>query len=212
MAFTERSRQAREAILASARRRFGERGYNRTTIRGVARDAQVDPSLVIRYYGSKERLFTAATVVDLRLPDVAAIRADAREEVIARHILTSWTTDDSGLLAVLLRSAITHEAAAERLRAVISEQVTPMVRVLSGGDAHAEVRAGLLGSHLLGIALARYVLHIPPVAELDDEDLVGLLTATLRRVSSGPLPWHDVQPRTGDHGVGRGNQRGTCAR
>jgi AcrR family transcriptional regulator len=63
MAFTERSRAARDAILTAARRRFTEEGYERTTIRTVAADAGIDPSMVMRYYGSKDGLFSAAVDV-----------------------------------------------------------------------------------------------------------------------------------------------------
>ena len=66
MAFTDRSRPARDAILAAARRRFADEGYDRATVRAIAGDAGVDPSMVIRYFGSKRELFTAAAEFDLR--------------------------------------------------------------------------------------------------------------------------------------------------
>lgn len=75
MPFTNRSLAAREAILSAARARFTEQGYDRTTIRQVATDANIDPSMVMRYYGSKDGLFAAAVDVDLKLPELGAIRA-----------------------------------------------------------------------------------------------------------------------------------------
>src|SRR5690349_1554947 len=50
MPFTERSGPTRAAILAAARRRFSDDGFERTTVRAVAGDAGVDPSMVMRYF------------------------------------------------------------------------------------------------------------------------------------------------------------------
>ena len=48
-------------ILAEARASFAEHGYSGTTVRAVARAADVDPALVFHYYGSKENLLDVAT-------------------------------------------------------------------------------------------------------------------------------------------------------
>src|SRR6201997_5824390 len=48
-------------ILDAARSEFAENGWAGTTIRAVARAADVDPALVYHYFGSKEGLLDAAT-------------------------------------------------------------------------------------------------------------------------------------------------------
>src|SRR3984885_14721486 len=48
-------------IVAAARDEFAEQGWAGTTIRAVARTADVDPALVYHYFGSKEGLLDAAT-------------------------------------------------------------------------------------------------------------------------------------------------------
>ncbi len=68
------SEQTKAVILAAARERFAADGYDRATIRHIAADAAIDPSMVMRYFGSKERLFAAAADFDLRLPDVPPSR------------------------------------------------------------------------------------------------------------------------------------------
>lgn len=50
----------REKILAAARSHFGEAGYDGGTVRGIAAGAEVDPALVMHYFGSKEGVFRAA--------------------------------------------------------------------------------------------------------------------------------------------------------
>jgi AcrR family transcriptional regulator len=190
MVFTERSRASREAILAAARRRFREQGYVRTTIRVIAFDANVDPSMVIRYYGSKDRLFAAAVDTDLQLPDLSICGPEQQADVLARHFLALWTNDDGGSLTLLLRSAVTHEKAAERLRAMFTAQVAPVLRATHRSTAEPDVRAALASMQLFGIALTRYVLRIPPIVDLDDDDLIAFTAWALRRILVEPIPTH----------------------
>ena len=188
MAFTERSRAAREAILAAARRRFTSEGYDRTTIRMVAADAGLDPSMVMRYYGSKEGLFSAALGVDLRLPDPADVPRGELGAMLARHFVKVWEGDPADeTVLILLRSAISHAAAADRIREMFAGQVVPMVRRATGDAPDAEVRAGLISTHLLGTALTRYILRLPPVAGLDADTLVAVLGPVLQHFFTGPL-------------------------
>jgi AcrR family transcriptional regulator len=113
MSFSPRSESTRAAILAAARRRFAADGYERTTIRAVAADAGIDPSMVMRYYGSKDGLFAAAADLDLRLPDLTAVPRERLGETLARHWVALWEGQRSDeLLIVLLRSAVTNEGAA----------------------------------------------------------------------------------------------------
>lgn len=188
MAFTERSRAAREAILAAARRRFSEEGYDGTTVRMVAADAGVDPSMVIRYYGSKDRLFAAAVDFDLGLPDIAGVPPPERGRVLAEHFVRVWESDwGQQNLLILLRSAVSHAEATEGIHAVFTDQVLPLVRAASGDPDDAEVRAGLFSTQILGTALARYLLRLPPLAALDPETLAATLAPLLQHVLTGPL-------------------------
>lgn len=188
MAFTQRSDQTRASILDAARRRFGRDGYERATIRAIAADAGIDPSMVMRYYGSKEGLFAAATDIDLRLPDLAAIPPERAGETLARHFVERW---EGGLadevLVILFRSAISNEAAAERLRAIFGVQVVSALAPRVADPSELPARAGLISTQLLGVALCRYVLRLPPVVALDVNTLVATLAPTLDRYLTGPL-------------------------
>src|SRR3954454_12754803 len=128
MTFTSRSDQTRAAILTAARQRFAADGFERTTIRAVAADAGIDASMVMRYYGSKDGLFAAAADLDLQLPDLAVVPREKLGETLVRHWVERWEGGFSDeLLPVLFRSAITNEAAAERLRTVFGAQVAKAV-------------------------------------------------------------------------------------
>jgi AcrR family transcriptional regulator len=182
-----RSDETRRRILRAARQRFTTDGYERTTIRAVAADAAIDPSMVMRYYGSKEGLFAAATAFDLRLPDLGAIAPEEWGAALVRHFFSRWEGDaDDDALRVLLRAAATNEAAASRMRAIFGRQLVPTLAKACPEGEVAE-RAGLVASQMLGLAYCRYVLRLPPVAELGVERMVARVGPTIQRYLSGPL-------------------------
>jgi AcrR family transcriptional regulator len=188
MPFTERSAPSRAAILAAARGLLAERGYGATTIRAVAAEAGVDPAMVMRYYGSKEGLFAAATDIDLALPSPEGVPADRLGRVLAGHVLRRWEGDLADeLITVLLRSAGSHDAAAEQLRTVFGRQVAAYVRQVTHDAPDWERRAGLIATQVLGVALCRYVLRLPPVAAMSAEELAAAIGGTLQRYLFGDL-------------------------
>src|SRR5437764_15431836 len=105
-----RSDATRAGILAAARGRFATDGYEKATIRAIAADAGIDPSMVMRYYGSKDGLFAAAVDIDLGLPDLGAASPGAAGELLIRRFLTIWEQPPGNeLLLTLLRSAVTDD-------------------------------------------------------------------------------------------------------
>jgi AcrR family transcriptional regulator len=188
MAFTQRSERARTAILSSARRLLASKGYEGTTIRAVAADAGIDPSMVMRYYGNKEGLFAAAVDVDLQLPNPVECPRDRVGEVLARHVVARWEGELSdGLITLLLRSAGTNPTAAGQLRQVFQRQVMEVVRQVAGDGPDADTRAAMLSTQVLGVAMCRYVLELPAVVALDGERLVGLLAPVLQHYLVGDI-------------------------
>ncbi len=176
----KRSDRTKAAILQAARERLAVHGYDRTTIRAVAADAGIDPSMVMRYFVTKAQLFDAALDIDLRLPDLAEVPLDELPQQLVRLFLDRWESDpaDDALL-VLLRSAVTNEHAAERMRHVFAEQVAPALATALGHDL-ALRRAGLVAAQMLGLALTRYLLRLPAVAALSREDVEHALTPAIR--------------------------------
>ncbi len=185
MPFTQRSEETRNAILAAARRRFADDGYERATIRAIAADADIDPSMVMRYYGSKDGLFAAAVDVALHLPALGDLPVHQRGETLVRHFLSLWEGGRTGdVMTVLLRSAVTNEAAAERVRSIFTTQVGD---VIGTSAADGAARAALIASQFLGVALCRYILRLPDLVALDAETLAASLTPTIQRYLTEPL-------------------------
>ncbi|MGW6726315.1 TetR/AcrR family transcriptional regulator [Nocardia sp. NPDC055029] len=182
-----RSDATRAAILAAARARFATDGYAKATIRAIAADAAIDPSMVMRYFGSKDGLFAAAAQIDLDLPDLGAADPDTMGELVIRRFLTIWEENDNTVLLILLRSSITDDAVAARFREVFAQQVLPAV-LRFGTPADAPRRAALIVTQLLGLALCRYVLRIPPVVDLTPSQIVTDIAPTLQRyLTSTPV-------------------------
>jgi AcrR family transcriptional regulator len=179
MAFTDRSLAAREAILGAARTRFATDGYDRATVRAIAADAGVDPSMVMRYFGSKRQLFARTADFDLRLPDFTAIARERVGHVLAAHLLDRWEGDEA--LQILLRTATTDADAAERMHAIFARQLAPQIATITGDPASAATRAGLVATQALGAALCRYVLQLPPVVALTPAELVTWMAPTLQQ-------------------------------
>lgn len=185
MKTTKKSDQTRAAILAAAEHLFARQGYERTTVRDVAERAQIDPALVIRYFGSKDGLFAQAARIELELPAPGALEPTQIGRALLEHFLEVWegATRARGM-AVLLRSAASNEVAAAKMRQAFQAQVMPFVAAL-GDAASAPRRAGLVSTQLLGLAMCRYVLALPPVVALTRDELVELVAPTLQRYAAG---------------------------
>jgi AcrR family transcriptional regulator len=179
-----RSEPTRQRILDAARRQFAADGYERTTIRTVAAEADIDPSMVMRYFGSKEGLFAAAASFELQLPELATIHAKRRGRTLAQHYLQLWGRGGGGL-AILLRTAATNDGAAERVRKVFRDQVVPAIAAVVS-DAPA-ARAALISSQFLGLAYSRFVIAIPEVVKLNDSVLLDALGKTIQGYLDEPL-------------------------
>src|SRR3954452_1931564 len=154
-----------EDILRAARDCFAERGYDAVSIRAIARRASVDPSLVLHYYGSKQRLFVAAVEppydVGAEIAGrLAGDRATAGDGLV-RLFLSTWDDERRRpALVALLRAASTDPTAADLLRS----RFTAMVAPLLAGLPQAAMRASLCAGQMLGLGLVRYVLRLEPLA------------------------------------------------
>jgi len=173
------SGETKAVILAAARERFAADGYERATIRAIAADAHIDPSMVMRYFGNKEQLFADAAEFDLELPDLSQVPRDELGTTIAGHFLDRWERDEA--LVILLRVGVTNAAVAERMRTIFAAQLGPVVAATAGGAQDAPVRAGLVASQVLGMALCRYVLAFPPLVDMERQAVVDQIGPTLQR-------------------------------
>lgn len=181
----------REAILAAARDGFGTKGFDATSLRSIARTASVDPALVTHFFGSKEGLFEAALALPIDpgalVPALLAGGLDGLGERVVRTFLGVWdNTPGQGPMLTMLRSATSHEDSAARLREMLT-RVLLQPLAAGAGAGSPELRAALLASQVVGLAVTRYVLRLEPVASASADELASLIGPTLQRYLTGTL-------------------------
>jgi AcrR family transcriptional regulator len=174
---------SRDDILAAARVLFGERGYDKASIRAIAAAAGVDPALVHHFFGAKEDLFAAAmefpvdpeTILPLIL---AGPRAEIGERLV-RTFLRFWSDPRLRPQFVgIIRSATTSETGATLLRDFVTSQLFARVAaVLEVPGLNLNAAA----AQLVGVVMFRYVLEMEPMASASDDELVALLAPTIQR-------------------------------
>ncbi|MBM7791315.1 TetR/AcrR family transcriptional regulator [Tenggerimyces flavus] len=182
----------RGEIIEVARAEFAARGFEGTSIRGVARAAGVDPALIHHYFGSKDDLFLAVMDVPFDPRDFVKLMVDSPYDevgtIVVRTFLGLWERSEiQQRFRGLLGSALTNEAAAELMR-------TALTRLLFDAVAdriHEEdgrLRANLAGSQLIGLAMARYVIRLEPLASTPTDEVIAWIAPTLQRYLHGPTP------------------------
>jgi len=188
----------RDAILEAARREFGRHGYDRATIRGVARGAGVDPALVHYFFGTKAELFAAAMELPVNPAELAQTLLAGEPERIGERLIATFLSvwdhgDNRDVFIGLLRSAVTDEQAATLLREFAVRELFGRVAAALG-TPDAELRANLVFSQIFGLAVARYILRIEPLASTPGELVAAAVGPTVQRYITGDLD-AGVRPR-----------------
>ncbi len=175
----------RAAILDTARSQFGSHGFERTTIRSVASQAGVDPALVMHYFGSKAELFAAASRFDITFPDLSDVAPDRIADVLLPLFITVW--GPQGPFLPLLRARPRRIALPQMPCSKFSSTKWPR--------HYPRSRPIMLPSgppwwdpQLLGLAVARYILGVPPLAGMDDAHLIEWLRPVLAHYLADPAP------------------------
>ena len=179
---------SRDAVLSAAKQRFATEGYERTTLRSIAKDAHVDPSMVLYLFGSKEELFRESLRLILD-PDVlvaAMTGVDDDEPDIGtrmvRMYLRIWETPDTAAsMRAMLQSATSNTDANDAFRGFMQNYVLTAVSGVLGGGEQARLRAMLAASNLVGTAMLRYIIQVPPLATLSADEVVALIAPTVTR-------------------------------
>ena len=180
---------SRETILAAARSSFSRNGYDGATIRDIAASAGVDPALVRHYFGSKEHLFVEALQFPVDpvefVPRLLGAGRDGLGERLATFFLETWDAPDGRPFIALLRSVTANEQAAGMLRQFVARELIARVAASLRLD-RPELRAGLAGSHLIGLAILRYVIKLEPIASADRTELARAVGPSIQRYFDEP--------------------------
>jgi AcrR family transcriptional regulator len=179
----------REEILEAARVLFAEKGFERTTMRAVGERAGVDPALIAHYFGNKDGLLNEALSIPVDLPLLLADLDESHPGVdIVRRVLHQWDTSPQlrRRMIGLLRTGLSHEHAAAMLRGVLSRTILATLQKQVVDDQR-ELRTTLIGSHIAGLLMARYVLRLPALADADSEQIAVAVGPVVQHYLSGPI-------------------------
>jgi AcrR family transcriptional regulator len=176
----------RSALLRAALARFAASPYGEVTIRGIAADADVSAPLVIKYFGTKERLFLAAA--DYAGDFEPFLAPDLAGAELARHLVAQVMAIQTQPGAVNPFSAMlfmgsgrdTPPAVRDRLR---SRFVSRLAERLDGPDA--ALRAELVCAQLVGLSALLRALRLPELLEAEPDAVVQLYTPALRTLLGG---------------------------
>jgi AcrR family transcriptional regulator len=180
----------REQIAAAAQSLFAELGYERTTFRRIAADAGVDPALVVHFYGSKEDLFRKVMELPEAISDALVRVAEVPDEEKGRRFaeLIVAALENPATRPVVLgriRSASSHPEAAALVRETVTRDLSRLTNAIT--DDRPETRAVLIGAQVVGLALARYIVRVEPLASLPAPEVVDLIAPTFQRYLAEPL-------------------------
>jgi AcrR family transcriptional regulator len=180
---------SRDAVLRAAKQRFAVEGYEKTTLRAIAGDAHVDPSMVLYLFGSKAELFRESLrlIVDPEALVAAMTVGDGDVGTrMVRTYLGIWENPDSAAsMVAMLASATSNSDAHDAFRAFMQDYVLTAVSGVLGGGEQARLRAMLAATNLVGTAILRYVIRVPPLATLPVDDVVRLVAPSVTRYLTG---------------------------
>jgi AcrR family transcriptional regulator len=170
---------------------FADLGFERTTMRAIAAHADVDVSLIYHHFANKDDLLTAAlTVPERARPNLVAIPAGTPHpgRAVASAIIGMWEHDPAlraqGL--AMIRTALSHEQASQRLQAVHSAAILTLVAEIVADDQR-ELRAALIGAHLSGLLQARYLFKVHALAAADAAALISAAAPVIEHYLTGDL-------------------------
>lgn len=181
----------REAIAQAARRQFAELGYDRTSMRQVALEAGVDPTLVSHFHGTKQELFLSVVELPFKpadiLPGLLAGHPQDAGARLARFALEVYESEEGRRRIVgLVRAAASEPAAARVIRELLTREVlTPLAAGIGSDDA--AYRASLVMSQIVGLTMARYIVGVEPLASRDPMAVADAIAPTLQRYLTGDL-------------------------
>lgn len=181
----------RGELLVAASQEFAAHGLDGASLRGIARRADVDPSLVHHYFSSKEELFTESLALPVDLAGitmevVAAGRDDAAEHVVRALLMVWGRMDGQGLLRAVVGSVVRSELVRDLVRELVLRRLlVPMTTGL--GVDQPERRASLVASQMVGLGMVRYIIRVEPLASATDEEVVTDVAPTVHRYLFDPL-------------------------
>jgi len=175
-----RSQPTRDRILKAAKLIFGRDGYDHATIRAIADEADINPAMVMRYYGNKDALFAAVTDFQVDFSAFATAPKSRLGESIVRLALEMWESPETGpSRRAILLTALSNETGRAKYISQYQNQSAELLRRFGSSKRVADA-AALIGTQVVGLLVLRYILRVPEITSLSHEYLVREVGRTLQ--------------------------------
>ncbi|MET0234473.1 MAG: TetR family transcriptional regulator [Kibdelosporangium sp.] len=180
--------ESKQRVLQVARELFDQNGYAGTTVRAIATAAGVDPAMVFYFFGTKQGLFSAVIDMSGNVPQAIESIFDGDlgtiGERIVRTLVQNLDKSDRPPLVMLTRSAPTDPKSEALLREFIDREITDRLAALLGTPDAAK-RAGMVNVQILGLAVARYIVRIEPIASASVDELAAMFGPLVQQCLTG---------------------------
>ncbi|NYI42559.1 TetR/AcrR family transcriptional regulator [Demequina lutea] len=176
----------RTEILEAAAAVFSRDGYQRGSVRGIARAAGVDPALVRHYFASKSELFVEALRPPFDLSEQVTRMTEGDPQLVGHRVMAFfvevWDDPVRGPRIIqLMRAALDHPDVAEFVRTLVIEGVIQRVAAAVGAPNPARA-AATAASQVIGLAMLRHAAHIEPLASEPGDELIARFGPILTRL------------------------------
>jgi len=182
----------RDLLLQVTQQEISEHGFNGVSLRSIARRADVDPSLVRHYFGSKQNLLANAirTEIDPRALADEVLRGTPRAvgRRVVKALLGYW--DDPGtapMLLAQLSATLNTETAAD---AAVEDFLLTFLGAVADAVSpdHQELRASLAAAQVIALAFSRHLIKDPVLAACGQQEVVRIVGRAIQRYLTEPLP------------------------
>jgi AcrR family transcriptional regulator len=161
---------------------FAECGFDKATVRDIARRAGVTHGLVLRHFGTKEKLFIAAVPGPRDLFQIVqGSRESLPERIAAAYVDRMEGNASTDPFMALLRSAVTDSTASDRLIVAMQESTADVYRDLLGEDALTSV-VPFLAALLVGVTFNRYIVRSGALSTMSAAEFRKHLGAAVRAI------------------------------
>ncbi len=174
------SAASRDRLLKAASELFARRGYERTTARDIGERAEVDPTMIARYFGGKAQLYIAALryreASDHHFADI--LDADRLSNIITRIV------DQDQAPGPIFQAAVqpqNDEAAQSAALAELERRIVGPLRERLTRDGYRQpaLRAEVLAAAFIGVIVGRHAGAFEHLTEAPADQLVDILADIL---------------------------------
>ena len=207
---TPKGRRARDKILVAAERLLATHGFHGTSMRDVARAAQLPLATTVYHFARKEQLYAA--VLEGIAAELMRAMAQVNDRATLARELVRWMTAQPERVRLLLRELLDNPGRVARAARLPMAPFLTRAAAIVGGPAPEIAVLHLVGA-LSYVVAARPTLHRivgkARARELDDRyvsDALALAASVMENAHEARAPGADDSPRArssraADHGL-----------